>query len=122
MEIVPKNKPDLDEETFKKAKDTFVQNFMKTVEERKDIEKRTILQSESVNSLKFWENRKKKTDKYLQKCKEPIRHNKMHFYKKNKNGEVVINQKSDWYFQVQGQLHICKKNNVCLGYGMATIK
>nr|XP_026500028.1 uncharacterized protein LOC113403659 [Vanessa tameamea] len=36
---------------------------------------------------------------------DAIQIKKMHFYK-NKNDEVVINQRSDWYFQIQGQLHI----------------
>lgn len=55
---------------------------------------------------------------------EAIQQNKMHFYKKNKNGETVINQKSDWFFQVQGQLHICKKKQCLFGiwYGDNKIK
>ncbi|XP_050679756.1 uncharacterized protein LOC126975765 [Leptidea sinapis] len=197
------DKPDLDEDTLKKAKTTFVQNLMKTDEERRDIEKRTILQSESGEWLELRRNmltasnfgkivKRKQTntcqnivrnllykpnidhvssishgkkyekialeqlsimknvkiencglfidDKYPFlgatpdgitsdmiveiKCpiapfkiglEEAIRQNKMHFYKKNKNGAVVINQKSDWYFQVQGQLHICKKQQCLFG-------
>lgn len=47
------DKPDLVEDTLKKAKVTFIQNLMKTDEERKYIEKRTILQSESGEWLQL---------------------------------------------------------------------
>lgn len=206
------DKPDLDEETMEKAKNTFVKNLMKTDSERRDIEKRTILQSESGEWLELRRNmltasnfgkivKRKPTNtcknlvknllykpnidhvssishgkKYEKvaleqlaimkninvencglfidekypflgatpdgitsdmlieiKCpiapfkigiEEAIRQNKMHFYKKNKKGQVQINNNSDWYFQVQGQLHICKKKQCLFGiwYGDNKIK
>lgn len=207
------DKPDLDEDTLKMAKDTFIQNLMKTEEQRKEVEKRTILQSESGEWLELRRSmltasnfgkivKRKETNtcqntvknllykpniqnvssishgrKYekiaieqlsvmenvkIEKCglfidekypflgatpdgitndnrlvevkcpitpfkmgiDEAIQRNKMHFYKKNKNKEIVVNKKSDWYFQVQGQLHICKKQQALLGiwYGNNKIK
>ena len=50
------DKPDLDDQTLKKAKATFVQNLIKTDEERRNIEKRTILQSESGEWLELRQN------------------------------------------------------------------
>lgn len=34
-------------------------------------------------------------------------------FKINQNSEVIFNKNHDWYYQVQGQLHIANKN-VCL--------
>lgn len=50
------DKPDLDKDTLEKAKMTFVQNLSKTNEERKEVEKRTILQSESGEWLELRRN------------------------------------------------------------------
>lgn len=39
----------------------------------------------------------------------------MHFWRKNKKtGQIYVNQKSDWFMQVQGQMHICKKERCLL--------
>ena len=37
------------------------------------------------------------------------------FWRQNKSGEIIINKKHDWYYQIQGQLHIARKNE-CMYY------
>lgn len=54
-----------------------------------------------------------------------IQEGKMHFWRVNKKtGCVEVNKKSDWFFQAQGQLHICQKETCVLAawYGNNLIK
>lgn len=49
----------------------------------------------------------------------------MHFWRKDdKTNKVAVNKKSDWYFQAQGQMHICQKDKCLLAvwYGEHKIK
>lgn len=56
---------------------------------------------------------------------EAIKNHKMHFWRYNKkNNEITINKNSDWYYQVQGQMHICEvpKCILAIWYGDKKIK
>lgn len=44
---------------------------------------------------------------------DAIAEKKIKCFKRNRSGELVMNEKHDWFYQVQGQLHIAKKN-ICL--------
>lgn len=205
--------PDMDLQTYELAKASFLKNLVKTERERREIERRTILQSESGEWLELRRNlltasnfgkivkRRKSnscvnivknmlyrpnidhvasishgkknekpalaqlsrllnleikdcglfidekypflgatpdgiTDDMVIEIKCPIapfkigidaaiKEGKMHFWRMNKKtGQMFINEKSDWYFQVQGQMHICRKEKCLLAvwYGENKIK
>ncbi|KAL0840686.1 hypothetical protein ABMA28_015880 [Loxostege sticticalis] len=40
---------------------------------------------------------------------EAIRNKKISFWKKDKSGELEVNKNHNWYYQVQGQLHITQR-------------
>lgn len=37
---------------------------------------------------------------------EAIEQKKVTFWKTNKNGEIEVNKTHNWFYQIQGQLHI----------------
>lgn len=56
---------------------------------------------------------------------EAIKEGKMHFWKiDKKTGQVFVNKKSDWFMQVQGQMHVSKipKCILAVWYGDQKIK
>lgn len=206
--------PDMDPETYEMAKSTFLKNLEKTEEERRDIEERTVLQSECGEWMEIRRNlltasnfgkvvkRKKNNscanmvknllyrpnishvasishgkkyekvaleqlskllDIQIQQCglfidkkypflgatpdgiiddhtvveikcpmapykigiDEAIKQGKMHLWRiEKKTGEVVLNKKSDWFIQVQGQMRICDRPKCILAvwYGDNKIK
>lgn len=46
---------------------------------------------------------------------EAVRKKKLPFYKLNKNDKIIINKKHNWFFQIQGQLHITLKSKCLFG-------
>ncbi|RVE52850.1 hypothetical protein evm_002507 [Chilo suppressalis] len=198
-------KPDLDPEMFEKSKTTFLQNLQRSEEERKQIEKDTVLQSTSsewmeirrtiltasnfgrvikrraniscanlvkdilykdslshVTSIKHGRENEQKAIEQLKmqenidikpcglfidrdtpflgaspdgvvvgkdmiveiKCpvaafkdgiNEAIKSGKLQIYKIGKNGALQINKNHNWYYQIQGQLHITNKSKCVLG-------
>lgn len=44
-----------------------------------------------------------------------IAEKKVTFYKKTKTGTYVVNKEHDWYYQVQGQLHVTKAEKCIFG-------
>lgn len=49
---------------------------------------------------------------------EAIEQKKVTFWKTNKNGEIEVNKTHNWFYQIQGQLHITQRKNVCLLFGL----
>lgn len=50
---------------------------------------------------------------YEKDIKEVVRNKKLPFYKLNDQDELIINKSHNWFYQVQGQLHISNKTK-CL--------
>ncbi|KAL0894185.1 hypothetical protein ABMA27_014210 [Loxostege sticticalis] len=50
---------------------------------------------------------------YKLSFEEALNRKKIPFYKKNTNGDIVLNKQHNWYFQIQGQLHVTRRSK-CL--------
>lgn len=52
---------------------------------------------------------------YKLNFEEAVRKEKVSFFKIQKDGEITVNKNHNWYYQIQGQLHITKKPKCLFG-------